>query len=640
MTFMPTIPYASSSAERVFKSFLRVVVAQGVFSEGERSRQAGILKETEKSEIEAGQRIDVRTPYLAAISGKGGWVADEEKAKRYARFTNVSLLDHLCSVVRGALVFAELDLKAFGVDELSLDRRLAVIAAVAFLHDADKMLGLSRSEELTPDHVSRLVERYGVRVFLESFGERIEPTILLACIEEVEVTRIGRMRPDTPISSRDLRRDCAYVRLADRLDGKFLDTDPEAGGIEAVLKELAGFAGLRTGAIEKNMRAIRIEDPHCPFLLDELQQGLSDACFNRHRVRPLVEVHHDGRLLCVLPEDGFDDVVRDALRFATAPLNGSTRIDINARGAVRLLDSPARLPELMEIIDAAPLKTREDLLRVTKAFALENRARLDELFSGTERLPKWPDRLEAFGGQLAPLFRISPPADEGLNGFLVDAQTVGCTLSCTAASRDIPNESAREEELRDLLRQSKGFEPPSWLLEADKISRRSTLAALAAAFAQGDFDLREKLVGPSGLAASWLEGRDGRKGLNAGIEASGARLAAAVKKHFDALIHRKLILADDEAAEGRCHFTNQPVRADAAISTSTGLYAINVSAFSGRDRRPETFRSPVAETLVSTIAEAEHRLRQIRFGRPSERRSVAVRSLVSDNGRAFSRARV
>ena len=148
MTVMPILPQRSNSAERVFRAFLKTIVAQGVFSDAERGEQSGILKESEKKEIDAGKRIDARTPRLAAISGKGGWVPDPEKATRYARFTNVSLLDHLCSVVRGALVFAELDLKVSGVADAELEPRLARIAAIGFLHDGDKMLGLSRTEEL------------------------------------------------------------------------------------------------------------------------------------------------------------------------------------------------------------------------------------------------------------------------------------------------------------------------------------------------------------------------------------------------------------------------------------------------------------------------------------------------------------
>src|SRR5262249_41632882 len=136
---------------------------------------------------------------------------------------------------------------------------------------------------------------------------------------------------------------------------------------------------------------------------------------------------------------------------------------------------------------------------------------------------------------------------------------------------------------------------------------------------------RDQLLGPEGLVALWLEGRGERKGLNASIDASGMRLAQAVSRHFEALINRRLVVADDESADGRCHFTNMPVATDARIDSTTGLYGVNVAALWVREGRPEPFDSPTAETRVSPIAEAEHRLRQLRFGKPSGRRDVPVR---------------
>lgn len=618
MTVIPTISQRVSHAEVTYKTFLRTIVAEGIFSDSERSRQSGMLKENEKKEITAGTRIDVRTPFLAAISGKGGWVADKGKAERYARFTNVSLLDHLCSVVRGALVFAEMDLTAFGVAGTELDRRLARIAAVAFLHDADKMLGLSRSEELTPEHVGILLKHYGVDRFLEQFAEWLEPDILIACIDEVEITRGGRLRPGAPIPPRDLVRDCAYVRLADRLDGKFLDT--EEGGADAVIRQLADFDGLRTDVIKKTMRVVRIEDPHSTFLLDELQAALSDACLIRHGVRPLIELHHDGRLLCIVPEDGFDDVVSEALRLVVKPLKGEMRININNKGAIYLLDASAKLTELTNIVQLSEVKLREDLLRVKKDFAIRHRDGLDDLFASTSYLPIWPENLQNFGAQLVPPFRV-PESEEGISAFLLDTQTIACVLCCTTA-KDF--QDSREVELCDLLKESLDLDLPSWLGEADNVSRRSVLAALSAAYARENRELWDKLLGLDGLAALWLEGRPGRKGLNDGIESSGLRLAAVVEQHFSALVRRKLVIAKDETAEGRCHFTNQPVGAEARIDLNTGLYAVKISAFSGREGRFESHENSKAETLLSPIAEAEHRLRQIRFGKPSTRREVAV----------------
>ena len=50
-------------------------------------------------------RIDGRPVRLVAISGKGGWSDDPILAERWAKNDNISLLDHLLSVARGALMF-------------------------------------------------------------------------------------------------------------------------------------------------------------------------------------------------------------------------------------------------------------------------------------------------------------------------------------------------------------------------------------------------------------------------------------------------------------------------------------------------------------------------------------------------------
>ena len=50
-------------------------------------------------------KIDGRPVRLVTISGKGGWSADPVKAQRWSTNDNISLLDHLLSVTRGALMF-------------------------------------------------------------------------------------------------------------------------------------------------------------------------------------------------------------------------------------------------------------------------------------------------------------------------------------------------------------------------------------------------------------------------------------------------------------------------------------------------------------------------------------------------------
>ena len=71
-----------------------------------------------------------------------------------------------------------------------------------------------------------------------------------------------------------------------------------------------------------------------------------------------------------------------------------------------------------------------------------------------------------------------------------------------------------------------------------------------------------------------------------------------------------------------CHFTNLPVPLDRVIDKKSGLYGLNISAFSGREGRPESHLSTKRQTLVSRVAEAEHRLRTIRNGGTTDRDDV------------------
>jgi hypothetical protein len=197
-----------------------------IFSREERSRDGAALSEARRQEIDRGRALDTRAPYLARVSGKGGWSDDPDRRDRYAVFTNVSLLDHLLSVVRGGLMFAALDLERGRLPDGELRCRLAVIAVVAFLHDADKMLGRTRKEGAEPADLAWLVDRYGLGTFLSKYGVNLAPAQLWALQAEAEVTTAGRLEA----LPRAHRHDCTYVRMADRLDGIFLKTRPTKPG--------------------------------------------------------------------------------------------------------------------------------------------------------------------------------------------------------------------------------------------------------------------------------------------------------------------------------------------------------------------------------------------------------------------------
>ena len=602
-------------ARAVYTKFLECVVARGVFSDAQRTLGTGRpLGNSVLDDVESGARLDGRTPLLGILSGKGGWVPGRAFASRET-FVNVTLLDHLASVVRGALVLAEIDLRASGVRIAELPARLARIAAVAFLHDADKMLERDRIDALRPDDVARLMREYCVSDFLAAFGQAPDPSRMTALIDQVEITRANRMRAGVALPSLQEIQDCTYVTLADRLDGAFLDT---RRGIVGVVEELASFAHLRTDAL-RSWRAVCITSPHTPFVLDEFQRAFSHACEDRHEFPPLLEVHHDGRLLLVVPESHFDAVFDAALDELARIFVPRLRVYVSTRGGLDVLGGGSGVEDLLAHLDShrdtasRALRVSVDLVRAPSSL----KDRIDELFASLGLAPRWPDLAGYAHRLLAPWPLVSEGDDIRLS-FIVDAAAVAVALSCKSAPASlelrIPGAPLRERELVALLAEH-GMPAPDWLLGVEhELSRRALLAAYSAALP--DSALREPLLGCGGLVDLWLCGDGARRGLLDKIDRSGERLAAAVQARLRAALSRRLARSPNEAAEGRCHFTNEPVARSARIDKSAGLYGVKVSAFSGREGRPELLNRAKSETLVSDLAHAEHRLRSLRVRSP------------------------
>ena len=623
----------TSTCHQVCQNFLAHVVRDHVFSDAELNHGSGPLSVDTGRLVATGQRVEQRLPSLLRISGKGGWSPVEARRATFAAFTNVTLLDHLLSVVRGALVFATVDLCARRArTEEELRRRLAAVAAIAFLHDADKMLELGRSEArqgaLDATAMAGLMERFGLPVFLARHGATLTSAAVLELVNGVEATAVqGLVKVPE-----EHWHDRTYVRLADRVDGTFLQTRPLDGrprfGLDGALEVIRTFEGLHTDALRGlGGRVIAIHDPHTPFLLDALQAGLSAACRDNHGFPPIIELHHDGRLLVALPEDEADAVVQAALARATGELGARIRVAINARGTLDLLDAPGTVADLRDSIANMGTRERESLLRAGKEALARHSSAIDELMRPSGFLPRPAD----YAGQLVPLWS-GMGSNDGLVAIHRDAVLLGTVLDCADPSPrlGIPDATVRERELRDALDEV-GALPngPTVLDELPPGTRRALLAGFAAGYARGEPDLHDLLLGPGGLAALWLEGQDGRPGLSAKIDRAGIRLRAAVSAHYTALMSGCLVTTVDEEADGRCHFTNAPVsRSDmATVSGRMGLYGVKVSAFSGREGRPESFRSTESETLVSPLAEAEHKLRRLRFvqnGGSPDRREVPV----------------
>ena len=606
----------ASTAETVYRRLLEEVVRGRVFGEDERGRGSGPLEESRVREISEGRRLDRRIPYLLTVSGKGGSSADRRERERRARWRNVTLLDHLASVVRGALVLAEMDLAPDGSGSRPLERRLTRVAAIAFLHDADKMLGKDRKERLEADEIGTLMERYAVDAFLAGAGMEIEPGRMAALIDQVETTRAGRMSSAGGLLDREERQDCIYVTAADQLDGGFLDTHKPLEVVVEGLRKLAGARFHHPGSTGE-WRVKRIVAPHLPFLLDELQGWFRRACMDRHARPPLIETHHDGELLLAAPAEGFEEIIEEAVRQTAARLESPMRVEVNARGTAKILDAAGGVRELREALEK-DTKTAERVLQIEKRLVSGSgniRRGAIEASLGTSPLgPVWSgwDLTEAT--PTGPALATPWTVDEENRTPLIEAAMMSAAMN-EGETRGGLSPEAREEEMKQLLKES-GVEIPQWIEEWERKdfprARRTFLCVLAAS--SSGHDLQESLTGRGGIVDRWMKGEEGKRGISERLEEEGlgGRLSAAVKDHLKMLIGRASVTAQEEDAPKRCHFTNMPMADEpwTTVRTDMGVYGIKVSAWSGRAGRPSTLKTPRRETKLAPIILAEHRLRK------------------------------
>ncbi len=118
---------ATDLATLVYEDFLGRVIETHVLT-----RRIGAIPEKRRILIAKGQYVDARTVQLMSVSAKD--------ATNKAFFTHVTLLDHLLSVTRGAIVLAA---QSWIVENPAMDRhfvcqQLALIAVIALLHEIDQ----------------------------------------------------------------------------------------------------------------------------------------------------------------------------------------------------------------------------------------------------------------------------------------------------------------------------------------------------------------------------------------------------------------------------------------------------------------------------------------------------------------------
>lgn len=565
--------YDVRASRGVFKRFLSIVVNEGAFGAAERDRDNSALSDAERRRVERGGH-DFRPPKLMRISGKGGYVEGPEFERRKA-FRNVSLLDHVVSVTRGALVFAEVDLRGAGVEEASLPGRLAIVAATAFLHDADKMLERPRTAGLDVHDIEELVRRFHVDAFLAEFDLTVPAAGLLQRIEAVEIGRADRLRPGAPILDREAVNDCYYVRLADRLDGAFLHKDR---GMTAVVEELEAFEGLRSRALKQGWRAARIVSPHTPFLLDKVQEGFAGAVQARSGMPPLIEVHHDGELLLIAPEDVFDAAMDDAIAKLGQVLRPGLRVDVNPRGTRDLLDGGSTLEDLSKALEADP-KAAEKALFVHVDVIGKHRETLLTTFDEKAFGPRL-DGLDRFNGKHFACWPAAKDEQPHIADIRKLAAAVAVALACPIpkdrqlAART-PEAAVRERELVSVL-EEEDVPVPEWIagIEHD-LSRYTLLAVHAACTSRLDEEVNDRLTGKRGAVRTWLEGDgENRSGLLEKTGDPGGDLAQAAGGWIRSAAARRFDASDESQLDGRCHFTATPLGESAKIDSKTGLYGL------------------------------------------------------------------
>lgn len=575
----------------------------------------------------AAGKIDGRPVRLVTISGKGGWSEDAGLAKRWEKNDNVSLLDHLLSVARGALVFWLADTPrpwSSDADLAEIERLAYALICIAFLHDIDKDLKLRRGERIDAEAVAERMSRYGIDDFLATRRHYISPAAMLNYIEEVEGTQAARS-PAAADYDRRIAAVCRYVELADKLEGVFTSQEPDAG-VEGVISSLADpnrWPVLQDSEL-KQWEKIEIHDHLHVFLLDHFQRALSEACSDVAGRLPLIEIVHDGRLLCVVPKSQAQHIREQALDSFLAELPYGLRFSINNRLACEFVGGAASWLSCREV-----MKPRGDwrpfvnLFALPRPYAYAHSGEIDELFQAAGMETSWGSLgADAVGATVKPALD-HPGGEDDLDMEPAHALAfLAILLNHTDVNRKdaAPDADSREQELLALM-QTEGKTPPSAIAavpEKDGRTRRVLTALwviaevwqLAEEDRDGAQELLDRIAGRDGLVGLWLEGNDSRTGLKHQIRDVSSDIVNALRQRFSAYLSGNPAQPFDEGAQSkRCVLCNEPVAATRVVNTASRAHGIKASAFSGRDGRNDHLASPSGDTHLCPVCLAELQLR-------------------------------
>ena len=613
----PLRDFAHRTAVEVYGAFLDECVIRHVGKD-----RVGVQAKTSAG------KIDGRPVRLVTISGKGGWSADPTLVELWAKNDNISLLDHLLSVARGALMFWLADTPRAWSSQADLDEieRLAFAAVcIAFLHDIDKDLGLRRGERIREDAVAERMRRYGIDEFLVRRRHRISPAAMLNYIEEVEGTQAARS-PAAPDFDRRVAATCRYIELADKLEGMFTSREPGAGidGVLASLRDPGRWPVLQDPAL-KEWDKVEIHDYLHVFLLDRFQRALSTACTEVAGRLPLIEIVHDGRLLSVIPQEHASAIKGLALDRFLQGLPYRLGFSVNNRLACEFVGGAASWQACRDVMGrTGNWRPFANLLALPKSFARTHHQEIDKLFEAAGMSSSWSPLDDGTGATVKPT--LDYPGGDSRDLDMEPAHVLAflaIVLNHADAHRKggAPDASAREEGLRGLLDAEDKKPPPvvAAVPANDGRARRILLALWAVAevwrLAEQDpdeaQDLLDRIVGRNGLVGLWLEGNGRRPGLAARIEDVSSDIVNALRQRFSSHLNGGAVQPfDADAPAKRCILCNEPVAASRKVSTASRAHGIKASAFSGREGRNDHLASPAGDTHLCPICLAESQLRR------------------------------
>ena len=621
---IPPRDFAHRTAVEVYGSFLdECVVARVAEDRGAEDRVGKVSERT------AG-KIDGRPVRLVTISGKGGWADDPILAERWAKNDNVSLLDHLLSVARGALMFWLADAPrpwSSKADLAELERLAHAVVCIAFLHDLDKDLELRRGAAISPAAVAERMARYGIDEYLRKRKIRVSPEAMLNYVEEVEGTQSARS-PAASDYDRRIAATCGYIELADKLEGTFTSREPEAGvdGVIASLRDPSRWPVLQNRTLAQ-WEKVEIHDHLHIFLLDRFQRALSVTCQHITGRLPLIEIVHDGRLLCVIPQQQADSIKTQALDMFLEEFAGGLRFSVNNRLACEFVGGAASWSACRKVMkDTADWRRFGSLLALPRSFARERRTEIDDLLAAAGMDTSWSPLDTGIGATVRPALD-HPGGDAGELDmepahalvFLVIA--LNHADSKRKAESAAPDADLREQELVDLLT-AQGEEPPTVVAAApakDGRTRRVLLAIWTVAvvwrWAEDDPDeaqeLLNRIAGRSGLIGLWLEGAGDRRGLADQIKDESGDITSALRTRFATYLAASVAQPfDREAVVKHCILCNEPVDASRNVKTASRAHGIKASAFSGRDGRNDHLAAPSGDTHLCPVCLSELQLRR------------------------------